>query len=100
MKKLRVKNEAASPERPDLYRYHDYRAFLRDWIEYQRGTRPGFSLRSLSTESGLALGYLSMVLSVARRLTAEALQKLGRPLGLGNGCRRAETDAIRSLIGL
>lgn len=71
-----------SPSRPDLYAFHDYREFLRAWVAYRKATHARFSLRSLAKEAGLAVGYLSMVLSGSRGLSSEALGKLTRPLGL------------------
>lgn len=87
------KNDAT---RPDIFRYHDYREFLRDWFNFLKQTKPGFSLRSLARESGLASGYLPMVLSGSRNLSAKALEKCSRYLAL-TPRERNYLDLLRTL---
>lgn len=70
--------------RPDVYRYHDYRAFLKDWFAYKKASQSSFSLRSVAREAGLAAGYLPMVLRGQRALSEKALTKLNRPLGFSS----------------
>lgn len=82
--------------RPDIFRYHDYREFLRDWFNFLKVTKPGFSLRSLARESGLASGYLPMVLAGSRNLSAKALEKCSRYLGLSPR-ERNYLDLLRTL---
>lgn len=65
-----------SDSKPDIFRYHDYRQFLADWIEHQRHTIKGFSLRKFAQELGMASGYLPMVLSGERPLSMRAMAKL------------------------
>lgn len=71
-----------STEKPNVFQYHDYRKFLSDWIGYLRATEPGFSLRLLARKSGLASGYLPMVLSGTRNLSEKAWKKISRFLHL------------------
>jgi len=71
-----------SQKRPDIFAYHDYRSFLREWFQYLRNTRPGFSLRALAREAKIGSGYLPMVLSGARNLSDKALNKMSSSLGL------------------
>lgn len=68
--------------RPEIFHYHDYLIFLRDWLAYRKASQPGFSMRSLAKEAGLASGYLPMVLSGDRPLSPGAVTKLGPFLGL------------------
>jgi uncharacterized protein (TIGR02147 family) len=63
-------------KRPDIFSYHDYRKFLRDWVDYQRSVRPGYSLRKLSQEAGLATGHLPPILAGKRDVTLRTLAKL------------------------
>ena len=77
----------AESKRPEIFGYHDYRAFLRDWFEFLKESRPGFSLRSLSRDADVANGYLPMVLSGTRNLSSKAAQKLLPHLGLNNSER-------------
>ena len=68
--------------KPDIFGYHDYRAFLRAWVEHRKATQSKFSLRFLSKQAGFSTGYLPMVLGDKRPLTADALAKLQPHLGL------------------
>jgi uncharacterized protein (TIGR02147 family) len=68
---------------PVIFRYHDYRVFLRDWFAYRKASQSRFSLRLLAELAGLATGYLPMILSGKRPLTGKALAKLAPFLGLG-----------------
>src|SRR4051812_14979440 len=83
-------------ERPDVYRYHDYRSFFKDWIEYQKSIRPGFSMRMLAGEAKLASGYLPPVLSGSRHISMKALFRLLPLLGLN----RAEQAYLESMVKL
>ncbi|MEK6577933.1 MAG: TIGR02147 family protein [Bdellovibrionota bacterium] len=69
-------------ERPNIFKYHDYREFLKDWLAYKKASQSGFSLRYLAGKSGLGAGYLSMVNNRTRNLSSKALTKLIPPLGL------------------
>lgn len=81
-------------ERPDIYRYHDHRLFLNELIAFLKETQPGFSLRSLAQKAGIAVGHLSMMLSGARALSGDALEKMGKPLGL-TAAERTHLDLLR-----
>lgn len=70
-------------EKPDIYCYHDYRKFLKDHLEYMKATQ-GLSVRRLARDAHIAVGYLSMVLSGARRMATKALLRLKNPLHLTN----------------
>lgn len=69
-------------ERPDIFRYHHYRAFLLDWFRYRKAEDRRFSLRWLARQARLSPGYLPLALSGKRRLTADGLEKLVPWLGL------------------
>ena len=71
-----------SQARPDIFAYHDYRVFLRDWFAFRKANQPGFSLRQLAKASGLAVGYLPMILSGKRVLSGSGLAKLMPHLAL------------------
>ena len=83
-------------ESPEIFRYHDYQAFLKDWLAYRKASQPGFSLRTLAKRAGLAAGYLPMVLGGKRPLTAKALSKLAPFLGLN----ASEQSFLESLLVL
>ncbi|MEQ1877323.1 MAG: TIGR02147 family protein [Bdellovibrionia bacterium] len=61
---------------PDIFTYHDYRAFLRDWFDYLKKSEPGFSLRGLAKLAGLSSAYMPMVMSGRRRLSEESLNRI------------------------
>jgi uncharacterized protein (TIGR02147 family) len=72
------------PTRPNIFQYHDYQIFLKDWLAYRKASQSGFSLRSLAKLAGLASGYLPMVLSGKRPLSGAAMAKLVPFLGLNS----------------
>jgi len=66
-------------QRPDIFEYHDYRVFLRDWFSFlkkQKGNQSQFSLRALARRAGLGSGYLPMVIGGTRPLSGAMLAKL------------------------
>jgi uncharacterized protein (TIGR02147 family) len=68
--------------RPSIYRYLDYRAFLKDWFAYQKEAQPGFSLRKLAGQAGLSSGYLSSVQAGVLELSTKAMTKILPFMGL------------------
>lgn len=68
--------------KPVVYHYHDYRRFLKDWFSFMQENDGDLSLRKISEKSGLAVGYLPMVLSGKRNLTEKALDSLKKQLKL------------------
>lgn len=59
----------------DLFSYHDYRKFLRDWFAHGREDQ-SLSLREIAEKCDLSTGYLPMLLSGKRNLSDKALAKL------------------------
>lgn len=68
--------------KPNVYSYHDYRTFLKDWISSLQETQSDLSMRKIAEKSELAVGYLPMVLSGKRNLTVKALESLKKHLKL------------------
>lgn len=62
--------------RPDIFQYHDYRVFLKDWVEWLKVKRGGYSLRTLATEAGFSCAYLPLILAGKRKLTEKGQRKL------------------------
>lgn len=81
------KTDRPKAERPDVFRYHDYRQYLKDWVAYRRSVEKGFSTRKLAQLAALTPGFLSLVFSGDRALSANALAKLMPVLGLGKSER-------------
>jgi uncharacterized protein (TIGR02147 family) len=67
---------------PDVFRYQDYRAFLRAYHESKKGQR-GFSLRAFSRRVGLrSPNYLQLVIDGARNLRPPMALRFGAGCGL------------------
>lgn len=71
--------------RPDIFGYHDYRTFLKDWLSFLKESQSGCSLRQLVKKSKIALGTISTVLSGTRELSKKAFEKLTPHLRLQDG---------------
>jgi uncharacterized protein (TIGR02147 family) len=83
LKKRNLRASLAKPlVRPDVFAYHDYKSYLRDWIAYRKATEHGFSIRELATRGKFAVGYLSSVISGTRHISLKTFQKLLPVLGL------------------
>lgn len=78
---------------PDIYSYHDYRQFLREWLQHLK-VEHRLSTRQIAKASGVSESYLSMVLNGSRRLSAEQLAKLVPSLKL----ERSEASYLEWLI--
>ena len=63
-------------QRPNIFLYHDLIQFLNDWIEFLRKTKKDFSIRNFSKSSGIAQGYMNMILSRDRTLTEKSFFKI------------------------
>jgi uncharacterized protein (TIGR02147 family) len=83
-------------KRPDIFHYHDYQVFLRDWLAFKKASQPGFSNRELAKQAGLASGYLPMVLGRKRVLSGSAQAKILPYLGLS----RSEQSFFENMVTL
>lgn len=68
--------------RPEIYAYHDYRAYLRDAFAFLKKQRSVHSLRDASKQAGVAESYLALVVRGERNLTPKAVDKLAPLLKL------------------
>ncbi|MGK5084550.1 TIGR02147 family protein [Bdellovibrionota bacterium FG-1] len=80
--------------RPEIFGYHEYREFIRDWLAYTKARQSSNSLRSLALHSGLSVSNLSMILSGKRNLSIKTALKLASALKLN----RREQDYFEALI--
>lgn len=84
-----------TPERPDIRRFTDYRAFLREMVTFLRAVRPGFSFRSFARKAGFASpNYLKLVADGLRNLAPESVDKFNKGLGLA----KREQEVFRILV--
>jgi uncharacterized protein (TIGR02147 family) len=82
---------------PDIFRYLDFRAYLRDWFEARRQEDPGFSKRQFARLAGKSSpGLLTEVMDGDRQLTPAMVDSFASALGLS----RAEKDFWDSLVQL
>lgn len=72
-----------STERPNVFDYLDYRAFLRDHYAFQKGLGRGFSYRAFSRRAGLrSPNYLKLVMDADRNLSGEMAPRFAKACGL------------------
>jgi uncharacterized protein (TIGR02147 family) len=69
---------------PELYSYHDYRHYLRDWLEFAKASERKLTLRAVGAATGMSASYLSMILSGARNFSDVSLKQLMPILELSN----------------
>jgi uncharacterized protein (TIGR02147 family) len=62
-------------QEPNLYAYHDYRSYLKDWAQFQKANAK-LSLRRLAVELELSPSYLSMILSGDRNISDAVFERL------------------------
>ncbi|WP_374030058.1 TIGR02147 family protein [Bdellovibrio bacteriovorus] len=77
----------------DIFDYHDYREFLRDWFDHARESQ-SLSLRDIAEKCGLSTGYLPMILAGKRNLSEKSFLKLQEVLKLN----QEEAHYFRSLL--
>lgn len=66
-----------------IFSYLDYRAYLRDRIDYLRKKNPNLSFRNLSRKAGYASpNYFQLVMEGKRNLSAESIQNFAKTLKL------------------
>ena len=87
----------AKPVYPEIARYHSYRDFLRDFFEYKKSLRAGFSYRQFSGLVGLkSPNYLQLVIQGKRNLSETTGRRLGEALKL----HKNEVAYLEALIRL
>jgi len=70
---------------PSIYKYLDYRQFLRDILAHKKSASPAFSLEMLGRKTGcITKSHLSLILSGKRTLTTRRAAALGKALGLSD----------------
>lgn len=69
-------------DKPDLYKYLDYRAFLRDWFQFKKRSNPRFSHRAFARRTGQkSPSTLSDVMEGRRNLTPATMEAFCTALG-------------------
>lgn len=91
----RINKSEKTSQKPDVFRFHDYREFLTAQIAFLKSSSK-LSQRALAKKSNLSAAYLPLVLSGKRTLTAESLLKLLPHLGL-DGEEKRYLELLRTL---
>ncbi len=80
---------------PDIYRYNDYRAFLRDYFTEQKTANPVFSHQYFAQKAGIrSSGFILHVMKGERNLTRPVMLKIARAIGLDT----AQTEYFEDLV--
>jgi uncharacterized protein (TIGR02147 family) len=77
-----MKTRSLREARPDIFSYHDYRLFLREYFAYWKTRKTDFSLRALAREVGVSPSYFTMVLKGGAPLSVKLIPSLGTHLCL------------------
>ena len=78
-----------------IFRYLDYREFLRDWYAYAKKSRASVSFRSFSKKAGFqSTNFFKLVMEGKRNLTEESLNKFAEGLDLN----KQEKEFFRNLV--
>jgi uncharacterized protein (TIGR02147 family) len=67
---------------PDLYRFTDYRAYLREWFEETKKDHSFLSFRYMSKRTGIDAGYLAHVFQGAKHIAESSIASVCALLGL------------------
>lgn len=79
-----------------VFDYSDYHAFLKDWVEYKRSQRTGFSFQVLANRAGLkSRSFLRKVSLGQKDLLHAAALKLAEAIGLDD----REVEYFLALVG-
>lgn len=85
----------ARPDRPDVFAYLDYRAFLRDHYSWGKTYR-NLSHRGLSRRAGIkSPSFLKRVMDGTRNLSDETAPRVGSACGLDSDALQYFSDLVR-----
>lgn len=69
---------------PDIFRYADYRQFLKDWWSWKKRSSRTASFRSFAMKAGSAPSLLKDIIEGRRRLTSDTVAKFTPALGISD----------------
>jgi uncharacterized protein (TIGR02147 family) len=70
---------------PSIFKYLDYRQYLKDFLAHKRETSPTFSLEQLGRRTGcLTKSHISLIVSGKRALTTKRATALAMALGMNS----------------
>lgn len=80
--------QADAPGAPEIYRYYDYHAFLKDHYAWRKGVNPNFSFRYIGGKVGLDAGLVLRIFQGKRPLSVRNIPAFAEVLNLSR--RRAD----------
>jgi uncharacterized protein (TIGR02147 family) len=81
-------------KKPIIFKYHNYREFLRDWLGYLKSNQSQLSLRNLARRSGISVSLISMIIKGERSMTTKQFEKISPFLKLD----ASEQSYLKQLI--
>lgn len=79
----------------NIFKYKDYREFLKDWYDFKKENLPQFSFRYFSNKAGFKTSnFMMLVMNGKRNLTEDSLKKFLVGLGLN----KQESDFFKNLV--
>lgn len=70
-------------KRPPIFKYDNYRVYLKDWYDWMKETKPGFSYRAFSRWAGFkSPNQLMLVIKGERAIALKSIDKYLKVLGL------------------
>lgn len=76
-------------KKPTIFKYDDYRVYLKDWFSWMKEVRPGFSHRAFSRLAGFkAPNQLLLVVNGQRNIALPSIRKYFSALKLKEGERK------------
>lgn len=81
----RVQGEKPTGNKPDVFEFTDYRAYLKAFWSFKQQVNPAYSATAFAIRAGLGAnsrGYLKLVIDGKRQLTPNTIRGFGEALGL------------------
>jgi uncharacterized protein (TIGR02147 family) len=83
--------------RPRIFKYHDYRTYLKDLLSHFKSKSDGPSLRDLAKTCGVTAGFLSLVMNGHKALSEKVMGDLVNHLGL-NEDEKSYFRLLRTIV--
>jgi uncharacterized protein (TIGR02147 family) len=81
--------------RPSVFEYSDYRAFLKEMFQYRKETTPGYSHRYFARMAGFAApNFLKLVIDGKRNLTSASISQVAKGFKL----KKQEREFFENLV--
>jgi uncharacterized protein (TIGR02147 family) len=91
----RSKSKVKKTGMPNIFEYHDFRAFLRDMYTFKKEQYQQFSYRSFALKAGFSSpNFLKLVMDGQRNLTNESVAKMAQGFSL----KKNEREYLESLV--